>query len=355
MSMIRIEAAEGGPTQPFETFKRSVDGGVDYALGLIKDAYEFDIDNIGNRHPHDYLLFHGVGHTRGGIRRTETILRHIQAAAPNLVDKRDIHLGRLGFAFHDVDQGWYVEQVEEEGYTMRTRKRATFYNEESSTDCALAYMKAANDRSGTEIFTKWDQLTIKAGIRATIPRNDPYVQRLIQPDFRRVLVVQPDYVPPAIALADLGTAGFVDPHKPPEVPPGKAFVREAFAEFYEVQLSFAEYLSGVSHGVTRRDPKLEGIFYRKLCSWFEGEKKFIKDRQEQLPVDLAWMNPAARDAIMTLFPDSKFAESQQAISRVCEDLQARPDFEDWKDYVKKIINPEGKKAESQHHPRWWEL
>ena len=352
--MVRIEVAEGGPTQPFETFKRAVDGGVDYALRLIKNAYEFDTSNIGNRHQHDYLLYHGVGHTEVGIRRTETILRYIQAADPKLVDKRTIHLGRLGFAFHDVDQGWYVEQVEEEGHAIRTRKRATYYNEENSIDAAVAYMDTTNERSETEIFTKWDKLTVRAGIHATVPRYDPYIQRLIQPNFRP-LFVRPDYAVPAIALADLGTAGFVDPHKPPERPPGKAFVREAFAEFYEVQLSFAEYLSGVSHGVTRRDPKLESIFYRKLCSWFEGEKKFIEDRQTQLPLDIAWMDSAAKDAIMKLFPASKFAESRQAISLVCEDLQARPEFEDWKDYLRKIINPEGKKTDSPYYTKWWEL
>src|SRR3989344_3264854 len=153
-------------------FNSNVEMGIGEAMDLLKKRYEGQPEEENN------LPFHNSEHTMGVIRRTEKILKAIQAADQNLVNSHDLEIGRLASAFHDTVQ-------------------------------------------------EWDKNTVQRAINATVPGWDMENKTIKQPNLQD----NNSLVERAVALSDLATAGMDGPEK---------FVKEGKALFREENLDILE-------------------------------------------------------------------------------------------------------------------
>lgn len=117
--------------------------------------------------PDDNLDYHNRNHTNKVYERIEQILTTIMNADPSLVTERDIKLGCLAGAFHDVVQN-YNKDIQQDGeFEKIIRKPYTGDNEKASAKELCAFMRKANQKTNTEIFTQKDMDIGTESIEAT--------------------------------------------------------------------------------------------------------------------------------------------------------------------------------------------
>lgn len=263
---------------------------IDKAFGLIQERF-LDSTNPDNR-----LAFHGREHTEGVMRRTEAILKAMQRVTVHKVTDKDIMLGKIAAAFHDVVQEWKPEQRGE----AVIRKRDTGENEKTSANEVIAILEQEMESAG-EIFSEMDLATIEDAIRGTVPGFDG--RTAIQPN----VTEQSVFVSRAVALADLGTAGMDG---------AEAFLQDGDALFREENLD-------IVHAIRSQEalsPEVQEKYRQRMIGWSKFQPKFAEGRRDLLDEELEGMPPLVTDAIKKLF--NKFDESISAAVKRGEEREA---------------------------------
>jgi hypothetical protein len=257
----------------------TVASGVAYALGLIRSRYE------GNSNPDDDMYFHNVDHTEGVVRRTQLLLRTM-GASPQEHDA-----GVVGAAFHDVVQGWEVNNAPD-GKVLR--KRFVERNETDSAAEAVAWMRKTGGFSDEQC-----DLVTRA-IMGTVPAWDVENKTVSQPR------VPPDAPPAvrAVALADLGIPGMDG---------GPEFVETGDGLFREENLDMGRALRACKSRSDLAADVLEG-YKARIIGWCRGQASYARGRRARLPIELGDLSGSVRSAVEALF--SKFDESIAAAEEV---------------------------------------
>ena len=164
-----------------------VSEGVSHALSKIRENFEFDFKSVKN------LPYHNTEHTINVIRRANLILNTIHKFDPTLVTKRDISVGILAAAFHDIVQNWTIVDGK--------RKRTPGESEALSAEKLEKFMREMN------VFSEEDIFNGKNAILATIPSFDLDLGTVYQPH----LTKDSTPISLAVALSDINTAGIDGP------------------------------------------------------------------------------------------------------------------------------------------------
>jgi hypothetical protein len=258
----------------------SVASGIAHALGLVRSRFE------GNSNPDNDMPFHNVEHTEGVIRRTQALLRAMNA------DPEEYDAGVLGAAFHDVVQRW-EENNTADGKCLR--KRFVVQNETDSAAEGVAWMKATGGFSDAQC----DLMT--RAILGTVPSWDPENKTVSQPR------VPADATPAvrAVAMSDLGIPGMDG---------GGDFVRTGDALFREENLDVNRALRACQSRSGIAPEALEA-YKARIMGWCRGQISYARGRRARLAIELGELSGAARAAVEALFGrfDDSIAAAEEAV------------------------------------------
>lgn len=268
------------------------------------------------------MSFHNSEHTEGVILGIETILSVMQESDSSLVSDRDIAIGRLIAAWHDVVQEWEPNEVEEKegefaGKKKLFRKRKIKDNEKASSGELVSFMIEKVSVTGAKIFTKDELFLVVESIDATVPGWDPENKTVSQPnlekkkeDSRRNKKIKISMVEIALALADLGVAGMDGPEK---------FAEDGKRLFREENLDVLEAVK--SRGIDGIPTDSQIYFKQRMINWLRSQSGFVQGRQKRLDAELQVVPESARQAVLDLF--NKFEDSIGASVKViasCESM-----------------------------------
>jgi hypothetical protein len=287
----KIERSHSVPA-PFQ--ERFVQDGIQEAQSLIRSRFE-----LAPPEKEDNLDFHNIQHTEDVIRRTENILRAIQRVTVHVVSEKDIALGRLAAAFHDVVQEW--KEQEAQGKTLR--QRFIGKNEEASADEAIAFLDREASGQADQGLSEEDFEIVAEAIRGTVPGFSMEKKTVIQPN----ITEQSSLVARALALADIGTAGMDG---------AENFLREGDALFREENLDIMRALRNQEE----LSNEVKEGYRNRMIAWSKFQPIFAKGRQELLDEELRGLPLGADVAIKKLF--NTFDESISASARRGEERES---------------------------------
>lgn len=247
----------------------------------------------------DNLAFHNVEHTDGVVRRTELILRTIRNSVPDAVSVKDIALGKVAAAFHDVVQEWDEDRTED----SVKRRRRTGSNEITSATEAVVFLEKMNKEFGQDIFSKDDLGIITDAIGATVPDYNAEEKTVVQPN----ITERSSIVARALALADLGTAGMDG---------ADAFVREGNTLFREENLDIARAMKQ-SQSITSQE---KDRYRKRMLEWSVSQEIFARGRRNLFDKELQKIPFEAVISVKLLF--GKFKESITAVGQLAKNREA---------------------------------
>ncbi|EKD43978.1 MAG: hypothetical protein ACD_72C00048G0001 [uncultured bacterium] len=224
----------------------------------------------------------------------------IQSADPALVSRHDVKLGQIIAAYHDIVQNWEPE-TKADGRVVR--KRAVVKNEEDSFLALKERMDEHNKKSG-EIFSARDLETAREAMMATVPGWDMKSSTVIQPN----LAEQPSLVALAVALADIGAAGFDT----------QAYLKDGDAIFREENLDILDDLQNLGQVSEAKKEDYVG----RMINWNKVQVVFAKGRKSLLEKELASLpSDETKEKVRVLF--SHFDESIAVAQERANDREAR--------------------------------
>ena len=266
---------EAGP----RSFESAVQEGKRHALAAIRRQHE----NPAN--PRDILDGHDAEHTENVVRRTGVILRTIQEAAPGRVADRDIGLGELIAAWHDVHMEYRAVPEQDGTFTKLIRKRVVpgelekGHNERESAQLLDAFMALLENR---EAFTDDDRKLAHDAIAHTIPdfENGTAVQKELHDGSHEIAR--------ALALADLGDAGMDG---------FEAYKKQGDGFFREEHMDIMEALRE-GRALSSEDQE---YFRSRMLAWSSFQPGFAEGRARRLEQELAGLPESAQEAVRKLF------------------------------------------------------
>lgn len=273
---------------------------VETSLTQIMAKYE--VKGTQNR-----LYYHDRLHTSPMISRVRQLLEIIHETNPEVVTLRDVDLGTIFAARHDVDQDWEPVVIDINGQSALKRRRYVTYNENKSAQGTIALMRYLNQDYGQQIFTKDDEANAFESIGATIPGFDPVLKTVIQPNLNK----NSSIIAKCLALADLSNAGWGTPQE---------FLKDIDALFLEENLDVTIDL--LSNEVL---PEAKLKFYQsRYLSWLNSEPDYLAGRQTKLQTDVAAFPQESQARILALFPN--FEATTKFIQQTIQDRsQLSPD------------------------------
>lgn len=258
-------------------FLESTEQGIKEALSKIQEKYEDSPQEQNN------LDYHNREHTEMVMERTAKILQTIREADPGLIKERDITLGRLAAAFHDIVVNWKADRISnKEGGFKIIRKRFIGPSEEGSAEEAVAFMDKVNQESAREVFSSKDKEAVKEAIKVTTF------------DIKEGVVIQPNLTkesPPvvrAVALADLGGAGMAGP---------EVFLLEGDKLFREDNLDIRKAVKNLQN----ISEEQKEYYKKRILAWSEGQVGFAQGRKALLKKELSGLPEPARSRVAGLF------------------------------------------------------
>jgi len=286
--MMRFEQMGVAQAEQDPEFESYVMRGIAEAIRRVSDRFE------KAKNPQDNLEFHNTDHTEGDVvPRTERILQLLKENGVQ-VSERDVLIGKLAAAWHDVIQKWEPVATEKNGITKTIRKRALGDNERASAEEVIAYAKEMSEEAQREIFSEEDLQKIRAAIDATIPGfsvanpeapAEEQAKTVNQPNLKE----DSPLVARAVALADLGSAGMGGP---------ESFRRDGDTLFREENLDIMQKLARI-HELPNEER--ESIRAR-ILGWSKFQAEFARGREMLLQKELAPIEPeGAREAVKKLF------------------------------------------------------
>ena len=246
------------------------------------------------------MPFHNQEHSKAVIDRVKQILEAIKRAEPESVSHHDVKLGQVIAAYHDIVQNWEPD-TKADGRIVR--KRAVGNNEEDSFAELKARMEEQNKKSGV-IFSDRDFEIAKEAMIATVPGWDVSASTVVQPH----LLEQPSMVALAIALADIGSAGW----------DSDAYLKDGDAIFCEENL---DILDDIENQEQVSDEKKQNYVGRML-NWAKLQVAFAQGRKSLLEKELkSLLSDEAKEKVRALF--SHFDESIEKAQARATDRENR--------------------------------
>jgi hypothetical protein len=213
------------------------------------------------------------------------------------VSEKDVALGVLAAAFHDVVQEWQENQID--GKVMR--QRFVVANEQASAHEAELFLSTLKNVVGERVFSDEDIATVVDAIGGTIPDFSVEHKTVIQPNIteKSLLLAR------VLALADLGAAGMDG---------ASAFLQEGNSLFREENLDMVRSLE-YPESVTDEE---KARYQKRMIAWSNFQPAFAAGRKKLLDQELRGMPETAQASVKKLF--GKFDE---AILAATERAQAR--------------------------------
>lgn len=243
---------------------------------IVPQAVEQALELVRELAEAKRLEFHDVEHTRRVVSRYITIIQVFQKYGVE-VSKRDVLLGIIGAAFHDVVQEYDVSEKEEvhrdQTFTRKTRVRRaggeSGGNEYESAQMAIQFLRE-NCRDFTESGEENDASKILEQILVTVPEFRPS-EGVVQVNLNEKSSV----IARALAMADLGTSGM----EPAD------FVADSDKLFRENNIDIKEAIYKINTGYKISD--IEQEYYKaRMIKWCEDQKKFPMERREKVDKEL---------------------------------------------------------------------
>lgn len=246
------------------------------------------------------LTYHGLFHTNSVISRVERILRAIQSADATLVSERDIQLGRVAAAFHDVVQQWGPAEGNNAGMPTTIMKRKTGFNEKASAHLSAYFMSQVKSHNGKEVFSAQDVALVQEAILGTIPGFDVQLRTVVQPN----VSADSSLITKALALADLGGPGMEGP---------LTYKWEGDSLFREMNLDLKHWHA---NGVPIPHQYQESVRNRAL-EWTASQAEFAYGRAVRFyQTELLWLPEHVRPAVEAEF--AFYHESVQSAEDILE-------------------------------------
>jgi len=285
-----------------------------FAEKLIALAHE-NIEELYRKGIKDSLErrdYHNIEHTKGVEDKTEKILNVIQKTDSSItVTDRDIALGRLIAAYHDVDQSQdkpkiTAEWMGNEEFQKMQRKRYTEKIERNSAGILVGRMQQTNEQEKKEIFTRQDMEVANEAIIATIPGFEkgtvvqPMLNDFAERSIKRQLELKEKgetvlldeerkkyILVLTIALADLGAM----------MDGAKEFLEDGNRVFREDNIDIADAVEG-----TFKMSELQKEYiYSRMRGWYETQIKFVEGRREIFELQVLSFPEAAKEDVKKLF------------------------------------------------------
>lgn len=243
----------------------------------------------------DYLPFHNSWHVQEAIGAVDNILRSMQKGGAPITEK-DIRLGRIIAAFHDIVQNWREER--QDGWMIK-RQRFIGDNEQASADEFVAYMRKMNEEEGVEVFSARDMEVGQAAIMATVSGSGLKHNTVVQPNLTEWL----EPLVRAMALADLATAGMGG---------GARYIDGGNRLFRE------ENLDVVGADINELTDEQKELLMRRMLAWKRFQPKFAAGRRDLFESEIAPLPEGAKEELRKLF--CKFDESIIAAQKDADEL-----------------------------------
>lgn len=264
-------------------FESAVEKGIDAALTKIKRDFE------GRENFSENLPYHNTGHTRFMVTRVGMILQALHSIDPELVTSRDIKVGKLAAAFHDIVQGYEIVDGR--------RKRKIGDNERDSAFILESYMR------NEEVFKENEIEDAKEAILVTEPSwlmISPKEGTVIQPRLSQ----ESRIIPRIVALVDINLAGLSQ----------ELFIQSGSALFREENLDIGEDLKKIIDGTLSMD-KEEG-YRKRILGWTNSQIGFAKGREILFPKEIWGITIPMQRRLVQMF--SFFEESEKKAQKVLE-------------------------------------
>jgi len=255
----------------------------------VKNAFILVERLPGRKNKEGVLDFHNTHHTENVIKYYKKIIEIISDSG-NKLDSRLVQIGELCGAYHDTVQDFkeveYIEPQTEanpfSGLKKIMRDREDEVNEKRSLELLINFMDSVN-KEKLNTFLESDKELAKKIIFITIPGFDPKTKTIIQPNLNENVSV----VERAIALSDLGSAGFSD---------SSEFVMGGSALFRENNLDIQDAMEELKNG---KDIDLvhQEYFKFRMLSWSQSQYTFVKGRQEKLEDELKGLDINSKNTI----------------------------------------------------------
>lgn len=265
---------------PEQRLEAVVEVGIERAVAEVAASFAVEGD--------DGLPYHNTRHTKSVVAKTEALLLAMREGGEQITD-REVALGKLAAAYHDIIQVWKpVENEDEGGLSTVMRQRDVGGNEESSADMLAAYAVEVNRSGGEIIFSEEDIDTMRAAIEVTVPGFNG--KTVVQED----LTEESHVITRAVALADLGEAGMGGP---------KEYKEGGDSLFREENLDIRR---AIDSGEELSDEQ-KSAFRDRMLKWTAFQVVFANGRKDRLEEELAGLSESAKTNVRRLF--SKFDES----------------------------------------------
>jgi|CXWL01.1.fsa_nt_gi hypothetical protein len=284
-----IPGAKAPSGEGKEKQKDFLDRAIETALAYIYEKYE--APNV--TYP-DKLDFHVTRHSRDIVRRVLLILSSLRLADPSLVSEDDIENGQLLAAWHDSDQDYTLQEVEDSPFVKIKRNRkpqneGDQTNEEKSAERLIAYNN--EQRAQGQVVTISED-EVRAGMIVTKPFFNG--QTVIQPEVTEAT----DIIPRVLALADIGGAGMDSSEQ----------------LFWEGDAVFREDGVDITLAVTSGEVlslEREEYFKKRMLEWSRFQIPFAVGRQDLFEKEIGPLPENAKEVLRTLF--NRFGENIRAV------------------------------------------
>ena len=200
------------------------------------------------------------------------------------VTEKDIALGKLSSAQHDIVRRWEENRVKDENFEKVMRRRFIGDNEKASARAALEFMEKANQEAEEEIFKDEDIEMVREAIVVTIPEFDTERKTVIQPHLNK----ESSFVARALALADIGAAGMEGYNE---------FGREGDALFREENLDILSALENLEELTLEQ----KEYFRNRMLMWSKFQSEFASGRKSLLKKELSGLTSPVQDRVKDLF------------------------------------------------------
>ncbi len=261
-------------------FNKSIKEGIHYALREVRQKYDL------NPNERERLTYHNYSHSKYVLNKVGLILSILRKVDSEFVSARDIQLGRLSAAFHDIILRWEEVKVFDDKFHKVIRRR--FFpnaeqNEKLSADEAIKFMEGVNVREGIEVFTEEDKTIVRNAIEVTIPSFDTERNTIVQPHLSK----DSHIVTKVVGFVDLGAAG-LDTNIFLEG--GDGLFREDNIDVYD----------SIHSGKPLTEEKKEYLRAR-LYDWSAFQPNFAKGRKKLLEEEIELLPIGAQKYINNVF------------------------------------------------------
>lgn len=209
---------------------------------------------------HSDKEYHNLHHTKAVMRRCLMFLECVKSSNPELVSDREMELGLIAAAHHDVIQ----ESHEENG--MRVYHRGE--NELLSAQEAVKAMQKMHTIDGSPIYSDDEISLVSEAILHTVPEWSSEYGTMIQPK----LGPNSSIIARALAFADIGSGGMDGPE--------------------EAQRDSREYFLELHPAIARRlqekpiHPREYPAMRKMILEWNASQLGFVEGRRARMDDEL---------------------------------------------------------------------